>query len=62
MTSEGPPQAKRPRHGHGREDMEVDIDEDIVPACIDGSQIMLSSISTQTERNIAATGQVPVRN
>ena len=62
MTSKGPPQAKRRPHDHGREHMEVNTDEDIVPACIDGSQIMLSPISTQTERNIAATGQVPVRN
>ena len=62
MTSEGPSQAKRPRHDHDREDMEVDTDEDTVPGYIDASQIMLSPISTQTERDIAASGQVPVRN
>ena len=41
MTSEGPPQAKIPRHDHDREDMEVDTNEDMVPGYIDASQIML---------------------
>lgn len=62
MASEGAPQAKRLRHDHGREGMEVDTDEDIVPGDIDTSQIMLSPISTQTERDIAVTSPVPVRN
>ena len=62
MASEGAPRAKRPRHDHGREDREVDTDDDTVPGDIDTSQIMLSRISTQTERDIAATSQFPVRN
>ena len=60
MASERLPQAKRPRRDHEREDMEVDTDEDTVPGDIDASQMMLSPISTQSERDIVTTCQVPV--
>ena len=60
MAFEGAPQAKRPRHDHDREDMEVDTDEDTVPGDIDTSQMMLSPISTQSVRDIVTTCQVPV--
>ena len=60
MASEGVPQAKRPRHDRDREDMEVDTDEDTVPGDIDASQMILSPISTQSERDIGTACQIPV--